>query len=67
MSDEKINDGGLAVDGITMRDWFAGMALQGVLYMVIHKMHDLHPNGPSGLAKECYEIADAMIKARGEK
>ena len=47
-----------------LRDWFAGMALQGVLYMVTHGKHELHPHGEVGLSKECYKIADAMMEAR---
>jgi hypothetical protein len=71
MSDE-INDGGPAFPipvenifqfslGMTLRDWFAGQALQG-------RAHRL--NSPFDhrdiLASDCYAIADAMIKARKE-
>jgi len=72
MSDE-INDGGAAFpihpgvlvagkySGMTLRDWFAGQALQG-------RAHRL--NSPFDhrdiLASDCYAIADAMIKARKE-
>ena len=46
-------------DGITMRDYFAAKAMQG-----------MYANGsfPTGImldtAKEAYEMADAMLKAR---
>jgi len=43
--------------GMSLRDWFAGMALGG--YMV----SDLAVNGPMA-AQMCYEIADAMIAER---
>jgi hypothetical protein len=48
--------------GMTLRDYFAAKAMQGM----IHRM-----NGEerwyalqSGLCKEAYEFADAMVKAR---
>lgn len=45
-------------EGMTLRDWFAGMALQG-LVMNAYTIDD-------GIAKTAYEQADAMMKARGE-
>lgn len=50
--------------GMELRDWFAGMALTGILYMVSADKHDLKPVGPQGLSKEAYAIADAMLAAR---
>ena len=55
--------GGGAMDGMSLRDWFAGqtLAMGGTL---------LHSNSGSGytneLAKWCYKVADAMLKAREE-
>ena len=46
--------------GMSLRDWFAGMALGG--YMV----SDLAVNGPLA-AQMCYEIADAMIAERDKE
>lgn len=43
--------------GMTLRDWFAGMALQGLLAYPGEAMADSLPS----LA---YEYADAMLKAR---
>jgi hypothetical protein len=45
--------------GMTLRDWFAGMALQGRATRLgnPHEHRDL-------LASDCYDIADAMIEAR---
>jgi len=40
--------------GMTLRDWFAGMALQG---NATRDYRDI-------LASDCYKIADAMIAAR---
>jgi hypothetical protein len=46
-------------DGMTLRDYFAAQALQGMLAGV--------PGGhliPANLAPECYRHADEMLKAR---
>ena len=72
---EKISDGGPAFPvpmvpwqdgfvnvectGMTLRDWFAGQALEGQA----HRFDHPH-NHRELLAKDCYEIADAMLKAR---
>jgi hypothetical protein len=49
----------LNVQGMTLRDYFAAKAMQGII---------LHPQGPAGLwdeaAQESYKMADAMLKAR---
>ncbi|UQN68298.1 hypothetical protein L0Z11_11435 [Burkholderia multivorans] len=71
---DKINDGGPAfpfvepstecnvANGMTLRDYFAAKAMQGMC---------AHPDtwGEStfeGVAQRAYEIADAMLRARGE-
>jgi hypothetical protein len=64
-----INNGGPAFpkhgyegpDGMTLRDWFAGQALAGLLRDGI----DVH--GIDDSAYLAYEMADAMLKARGVK
>jgi len=45
--------------GMSLRDWFAGMALQGKATRLSnpHEHRDI-------LAADCYDIADAMIEAR---
>ncbi len=43
--------------GMSLRDWFAGQALMGVLANRGHST-------PEWLAKTSYEVADAMIKER---
>ena len=60
------NDGGPAFPsdragqvGMSLRDWFAGKALEGQA----HRFDHPH-NHRELLAKDCYEIADAMLKAR---
>ena len=50
--------------GMSLRDWFAGMAMQGLLAAQIHGFNDRPANGP--FASMAYEMADAMIKAREE-
>ena len=46
--------------GLTKREWFAGMAMQGILANPSCVFKD------SDLAKAVYDLADAMI-AEGEK
>jgi len=46
--------------GMSMRDWFAGMALQAVL----HDYCDSNSKYAELATKECYLFADAMLKAR---
>ena len=45
--------------GMSLRDWFAGKALEGQA----HRFDHPH-NHRELLAKDCYEIADAMLRAR---
>jgi len=50
-----------AEGGLTLRDWFAGMALQGM---------NAKPSWDKGttraIAREAYSMADAMLAARKE-
>lgn len=50
--------------GMSLRDWFAGKAIQGLLAAQIHGFNDRPANGP--FASMAYEMADAMLKAREE-
>ena len=45
--------------GMTLRDYFAAKAMLGVI------MHP-QPASPKDIAATAYEIADAMLRARGE-
>lgn len=45
--------------GMTLRDWFAGQALNGLLAGLDHA-----DCGPSGYAHDAYTYADAMLKVR---
>ena len=63
--DDKINNGGPAFpvrhengftnEGMTLRDWFAGQALSGLISAGVPTKH---------IGNEAYEIADAMLAAR---
>lgn len=48
--------------GISLRDWFAGMALQAVA----SSMGALAQRNPETAAVISYKLADAMLKARGQ-
>jgi hypothetical protein len=50
-------------NGMTLRDWFAGQALQGLL--ACGEAHDEHTD--SVTAGAAYKMADAMLKAREVK
>ena len=55
----------------TLRDWFAGMALQGLWSKTRHEDDDdsllsFHLDVYAHHAGHCYEMADAMIAARKE-
>ena len=47
------------VKGITVRDWFAGKALMGLLSTE-------HDCSFEEIAHDCYQYADAMLKRRKE-
>ena len=49
--------------GMTLRDYFAAKAMQG---MAGSPRYCEHGWDQADLAAQAYEIADAMIKARGE-
>jgi hypothetical protein len=48
-------DAPLSCDGMTLRDYFAAKALQGILFEGLD---------PEDTAKHAYAMADAMLKAR---
>ena len=53
--------------GMTLRDYFAGQALQGLMSIPIDKWPDnWHMQGPPAphAVKACYHMADAMLEAR---
>ena len=48
--------------GMTLRDYFAAKAMQGLLAAQVHGFNDQPAKGP--FASMAYEMADAMMKAR---
>lgn len=53
--------------GLSIRDWFAGMALQGLLAANPQATPNMTEDNVDRLiANECYKTADAMLKARNE-
>ena len=50
---------GCAYAGMTLRDWFAGQALTGVM-----AHNDSVKWSPNAVASDCYDYADAMLEAR---
>lgn len=56
-----------AAGGMSLRDWFAGQALAGMLAMPEHENGNFHNNcGEAfiGPARYAYRMADAMLAAR---
>jgi hypothetical protein len=53
--------------GMSLRDWFAGMALQGMLSAnAPAPPHMTEDNVDQLMAKAAYEAADGMIKERSK-
>jgi hypothetical protein len=50
-----------AQDGMTLRDYFAAKAMQGLLACPMQPQ-----SGPDMYARDAYALADAMLKVRGE-
>jgi hypothetical protein len=51
--------------GMSLRDWYAGMALQG--YMAYSHPQSIVGTFPESAAETAYQCADAMIAARERK
>jgi hypothetical protein len=54
--------------GLTMRDWFAGLAMQGICAAHAHPQVMWTPGytqeSANGIASSAYLLADAMLKER---
>lgn len=64
------DDGGQAfpgthTDGMSLRDYFAGQALTGVIAAVCDGKHAAAKTGEV-IATACYELADAMLAERSK-
>ena len=62
-----ITPDGIAFEGMTLRDYFAAAALQGLLAACRPGYEYTGDNGPQRCAAEAYRYADAMIAARKEE
>jgi hypothetical protein len=75
----KINDGGPAFPfeyemsvglgrvphtGMSLRDWFAGQALAGMLDFSECTSYDISGNASADIARTAYRIADALLQSR---
>lgn len=58
-------------EGMSLRDWFAGMALQGIEIDKLFDEYSVIENGQAHASKYvaviAYSIADAMIARRGDE
>ena len=61
---EEFGDRRYETPGMSIRDWFAGMALQGLLSNGIPHPSDLTGHGVERLARTAYGYAEAMLTAR---
>jgi len=50
------------IEGITLKDWFAGQALIGISSLI-----GCDSQNSKSIAAYAYKIADAMIKEKGEE
>jgi hypothetical protein len=64
-----ISNGGAHVDGgMTLRDYFAAQAMQGLIARESTGAFNfaIHPEDPWRVAAWAYDVADQMMKVRGE-
>ena len=54
-----------AEGGMTLRDWFAGQAIPALAHVWVSGEVDDYP--PQHFARDAYQLADAMLKAREAK
>ena len=52
----------VSCSGMSLRDWFAGMAMQGIYASDVHNQWRAEK-----AAKSAYRTADAMLKAREQQ
>jgi hypothetical protein len=66
-SDEKGPQITACEPGMTLRDYFAAKAMQGVAMRFDLMSHaGRNDNTPDVVAKFCYQMADSMLRERGE-
>lgn len=54
------------VDGMSLRDYFAAKAMQGILAGVLADGSSFDTDGAAHAADASYKVADAMIKERAK-
>ena len=59
--------GSLSFTGMSLRDWFAGMALGGCEVTVRDNLDIDYFERENDIAKRCYQIADAMLAIRNKE
>jgi len=52
-------------DGMTLLDYFAAKAMQGILANQ-GMIDNVTPESAKWVAREAYQVADAMLRARGQ-
>ena len=61
---QRWNDSLEHVQGMSLRDWFAGKALWGVIILTEDARRDLGDDWLKMCARDAYRAADAMLAAR---
>lgn len=67
MNTQKDNSEVYTHPGMTLRDYFAGQALPGILSSSNSQLFRKVEIPPHEMAEYAYEIADAMLAARNER
>lgn len=62
MSDER--EIGSSCGDMTLKDWFAGQAITGMMSVLLEAARNGENSGPEDVALRCYQIADAMLEER---
>lgn len=60
---ERVGDVSVVYGGMTLRDWFAGQVMTGL----VANPHNKDSEGGNAFARTAYQVADAMLAARGGK
>jgi hypothetical protein len=61
-----VTDAGISYEGMSLRDYFASSAMQGLLASPTDPWNTEGPITNKQIAKLAYHIADAMLKERDE-
>jgi hypothetical protein len=64
LSDSTVGDGNRWDKGMTLRDWFAGQALAGIIDLCRNDSMAPGDSLPAHFAWRAYAVADAMLAAR---